>query len=129
MLKLNITQEVLDTLGFSEYWDEHGTWGGRTLTFNNGKRFRIIEQQEMEDSGDGYIDQPMYVANHFYFVGWFALPPTKAKYYDLFFLHEIYECIEKEYPDCVNEFVDICKKVNMKPYIDNFLKEREAKKR
>lgn len=129
MFKLNITQGVLDKLGFSEYWDENGTWGGRTLTFSNGTRFRIIEQLEMEDENEGYGalsgSQPKYIANYFYFVGWFALPPTKAKSYDLFFLHEMYECIEKEYPDCVDEFVDICKKANMKPYIDSYLEERE----
>lgn len=105
MRKLNITDTILDKLGFSEYWDEHGTWGGRTLTFSNGTKFRIIEQEEMDDEHDGYGVlsgiESTYVANHFYFAGWFAIPKTDAGHYDLFFLHEMYECIEKEYPDLV----------------------------
>jgi hypothetical protein len=44
-VKLNITDTILDKLGFSEYQDEHGTWGGRTLTFSDGTRFRIIPDE------------------------------------------------------------------------------------
>lgn len=112
MTKLNITDTVLDKLGFSPYWDEHGTWGGRTLTFKNGTKFRIIEQEEM----DGDFDQA-YVANHFYFAGWFAIPKTSAGHYDLFFLHQMFECIKKEYPDCVDEFTSKCESLNMGSYI------------
>jgi len=128
MDKLNITDTILDKLGFSEYWDENGTWGGRTLTFSNGTRFRIVEQIEMEDEHEGYgamsNSEPRYIANHFYFVGWFAIPKTEAKHYELYFLHELYKCIESEYPDCLAEFIAKCKEQNMKPYIDEYLKER-----
>ena len=55
MKRLNITDKILDKLGFSEYWDEHCTWGGRTLTFSNGTRFRIIEQEEMDDDTFYYM--------------------------------------------------------------------------
>ena len=125
MRRLNITGSVLDKLGFSEYWDEHGTWGGRTLTFSNEKRFRIIEQEEMEDENEGYgamsNSKPTYTANYFYFVGWFAIPKTEARHYNLFFLHEMYECIEKEYPECLDEFVSKCETGNMKTYIEDYL--------
>jgi len=128
MRKLNITDTILDKLGFSEYWDEHGTWGGRTLTFSNGTRFRIIEQEEMDDEHEGYGalsgSEATYVANHFYFAGFFAIPKIDANHYDLFFLHEMYECIEKEYPDCLEEFTAKCKGLNMKPYIHYYLTER-----
>ena len=128
MRKLIITDTILDKLGFSEYWDEHGTWGGRTLTFSDGTRFRIIEQEEMDDEHEGYGalsgSEATYVANHFYFAGFFAIPKIDVGHYDLFFLHEMYECIEKEYPDYIDEFVAKCKDVNMKPYIDEYLTER-----
>lgn len=124
MKRLNITDTILDKLGFSEYWDEHCTWGGRTLTFSNGTRFRIIEQEEMDDDSEGYSSDGCYVAAHFYFADWFALPKIDKGHFDLFFLHEMYECIEKCYPDCVEEFVSKCKELKMGSFIDDFLKER-----
>lgn len=132
MRKLNITDTVLDRLGFSEYWDEDGTWGGRTLTFSNGTKFRIIERDEVDDIYDGYgalsNDEPTYIANHFYFAGFFAIPKKKC-YYDLYFLHQMYECIEEEYPECLDEFINKCKEVNMKPYIDEYLIVRKYRNR
>lgn len=128
MDRLNITSIILDKLGFSEYWDEHGDSGGRTLTFSNGQLFRIMELLEMDDEHEGYGAyggcEPKYIAHHFSFVGWFAIPKTEAIGRDLFFLHEMYECIEKEYPDCLEEFTDKCKDLNMSPYIDDYLTER-----
>jgi len=119
MEKLSITSKVLDKIGFSEYWDEHGTWGGRTLTFSNGTMFRIIEQEEMDDDSEGYSPNGRYVANHFYFTGWFAIPEISSNiYFDLFFLHQMYECIEAVYPECLPEFVEKCKKLKMGSYIE-----------
>ena len=86
MKRLNITDGVLDKLGFSEYWDEHGTWGGRTLTFSNDTIFRIIEQEEMEDDSEGYSKDGVYVAQYFYFADWFAIPKIDKGHFDLFFL-------------------------------------------
>jgi hypothetical protein len=125
MRKLNLTDTILDKLGFSEYWDEHGTWGGRTLTFKNGLKFRIIDQEEMDDDTEGYGDGT-YIAQHFYFGGWFAWEKINGEH-DLFFLHEMYECIEKYYPTCLEEFVEKCKSLRMKIYIDDFLAVREQK--
>lgn len=127
MRKLNITDRVLSKLGFSEYWDEDATWGGRTLTFSNGTRFRIIEQEEMDDDMEGYSNG-IYVAHYFCFAGWFALGNTNIDGgCDLFFLHEMYECIEKYYPTCLQEFVDKCKSLKMQIYIDEYLSERAEK--
>jgi hypothetical protein len=123
-MKLNITSEVLDKLGFSEYWDEDGTWGGRTLKFNT-QQFRIAEQEETDDDTSGYGIDPTYIANHYYFVGWFAVPKIEANHYNLFFLHEMYECIEKEYPDCLEEFHTKCIILNMGRYLHEYLIERE----
>lgn len=126
MKRLNITDGVLDKLGFSEYWDENCTWGGRTLTFSNNKMFRIVAQEEMDDDSEGYSHDGCYVASHFYFTGWFAIPKIDSSHFDLFFLHEMYECIEKCYPDCLEEFISKCKEVKMGSFIDDFLKKRNA---
>jgi hypothetical protein len=87
----------------------------------------------MDDEHEGYgamsNSEPRYIANHFYFAGWFAMPKSDARHYDLFFLHEMYECIEKEYPDCLDEFIAKCKELNMKPYIDEYLAVRGENER
>lgn len=56
----------------------------------------------------------------FHFAGWFAIPKTQG-YSDLFFLHEMYECIEKYYNSCLPEFVEKCDSLKMKVYIDEYL--------
>lgn len=127
MRRLNITDKVLDRLGFSEYWDEHGDWGGRTLTFSNGTRFRIIDTEENEDDSYGYSKDGTYVAQHFYFADWFAIPKIDKGHFDLFFLHEMYECIEQCYPDCLEEFVSKCRQLKMGVYLDDYLKCRVSK--
>lgn len=128
MERLNITEKVLDKLGFSEYWDEHGTWGGRTLTFADGTDFRIMELEEMEDDSEGYESDGRYVAHRYKFAGNFAIPPLEgdSAYMDLFFLHEMYECIEANYPAYLPEFTSKCVGVRMGSYIDEFLSYREA---
>lgn len=123
MRKLIITDDVLDKLGFSEYWDEHGTYGTRTLRFDDGTKFIILEQEEMDDSTEGYGDG-MYVAHHFRFEGH---RNGMEGVHELFFLHQMYECIEKYFPSYLDEFVEKCEKVKMKPYIDDFLRERKNK--
>jgi len=116
MERLLITSTMLDKLGFSEYWDENGDWGGRTLTFSNGERFRIMETEEKDDDTDGYASGGNYIAHHFSFAGWFATPAIEG-HSDLFFLHEMYECIAKYYPSCLPEFTDKCIKLKMKLYL------------
>lgn len=123
MGKLNITSEVLDKLGFTEYWDEHGTWGGRTLVFSDGTQFRIMEQCEMDDDSEGYSRNGSYVANHWSFEGWFAIPKADGEH-ELFFLHEMYECVKKYYPNCLVEFVEKCKAVKMGGYIELHLQSK-----
>lgn len=51
---MRITDKLLDVLGFSEYWDNHGTSGCRTLTICKDKYLRIVEVDETEDQNEGY---------------------------------------------------------------------------
>ena len=118
--KLNITDGVLDALGFSDYWDEDGDWGSRILDFENGTRFRIAEMCETDENHEG-----KYIANHYWFAGWYASPKISIGNpddTDLFFLHEMYECIAKFYPKCLPEFTCRCNKVKMISYIEGYLK-------
>lgn len=119
MLRLNITDKVLDKLGFGPYQDGSGDWGTRTLVFNNDVRFEIRELDEKDDDMDGYGGmagiEGKYCASHFEFDG-----------HELFFLHQMYECIEKYFPSCLDEFVEKCDEMNMKPYIDDFLDHRKT---
>jgi len=124
MKKLNITDKVLDKLGFSEYWDEHGTWGTRSLKFDDGTIFMITEQEEMDDVYEGYSGmvnaKPEYVAQHFYYLDKEGKKTTHGiKEYELFFIHEMYDCIKACYPNHLQEFVSKCESVHMGSYIES----------
>lgn len=114
-MKLNITDTVLDKLGFSEYWDEHGTWGTRTLTFSDNTKLTIIEYEEQD--ADYYENGNLYIAHHFVFNGSLKQKPEKDGYYDLFFLSDLYKCIAELFPDNLEEFVNKCKDLYMFEYI------------
>jgi len=116
MRKLAITSSILDKLGFSEYWDENGDWGGRTLTFTDGTRFRIIQQGELEDDNYGYPGG-VFIGEHFTFSGFFALPEVSSDH-DLFFLHEMQTCIAIHYPSGLTEFNNKCKALRMGVYLN-----------
>lgn len=117
-MKLNITDTVLDKLGFTDYWDEDGDWGGRILKFSDGNWLRIIEHGEIDDDSYGHTSGGRYIANHYSFAGFFALPPIQGNH-DLFFLHEMYQCIKMYYSDSLEEFENKCRDLKMGVYIDD----------
>lgn len=110
--RINVTSEVLDKLGFGEYWDEHGDWGYRPLTFKDGTIFRLAEYNEVDDDSYGMAEGGRYVPNHYFFQGGFQSPEKKSNC-KIYFLHELYQLIKKEYPDSANEFLDKCKALKM----------------
>lgn len=118
MHKLNITDTILDKLGFSEYWDEHGDWGGRILDFKSGDRLQVIETEENDDDTYGYGDG-CYIAHHFSFAGFFAIPKLKDAHYhhDVYFLHDLYEIISELYPNALEEFIQKCRELKMDSYL------------
>lgn len=107
-----VTQTVLDRLGFSEYWDENGTWGGRTLTFLDGTKLRIGSFDEMDDDSEGYCPNGRYQPQTFKFLGWFAIPKVEADF-EIVFLKDLYKVVKEVYPHCEVEFVGKCKKLKM----------------
>lgn len=128
MLRLNLTTTILDKLGFRDYNDSSGDWGTRTLPFEDGTWFRIAEVDEKDDDSDGYSFHGSYVSNHYYYAGYIANPKNDAPHCDLFFLHEMYEVIEKYYPAVLDEFVTKCRTLKMGSYIDDYLKVRDSEK-
>lgn len=125
-MKLNITDHVLSKLGFSEYWDDNGNSGSRILEFKNGEVFKISEQCQMDDGNEGYGgmcgQDPMYISNHYCFMGWYASPQIKdVGTIDLFFLSDIYYCIRKYYPECVDEFINKVRSNYMIKYINHLI--------
>lgn len=114
--RLPVTSFVLDHLGFHEYHDEHGTWGYRWLIIGDNK-FEITEIGETVDDSDGYADWGTFKSDH-----WSYNKGKKNTHYELFFLHEMYQCIQSEFPvEFLAEFESICRKNKMGVYIDSYL--------
>src|SRR5688572_16570413 len=114
--KLLLTDEVLDVLGFSPYWDEHCVWGIRTLRFSNDNFLTVADYEEMYDDTEGNWFEGTYIAHHFSFY------PTKSRleanqetnyWGDTFFLHELYDIVEYYFPSNLEEFTQNCNKHNM----------------
>lgn len=125
-MRLNITDDVLDKIGFSEYWDDDGDSGTRTLSFKNGDRLVIVEYLQMDDDTEGYLTNGIYRSDHYLFVGYKAIPKSENDY-DLFFLEQMYEVIKELYPNCLNEFLDKCREVKMIEYVQEHIAETETK--
>lgn len=121
--ELLLSDMVLDRLGFSEYWDENCTWGGRTITLGaaDGEYcIRILDQEEMDDDIQGFYGGGNHVAHTFSYTGFFGTPSTEH-YSDLYFLHQLYDLIEFLCPQHTNEFILRCNKNNMGNQIKSYL--------
>lgn len=125
--RLPITEDVIDKLGFTEYWDEHCVWGTRSLRFFDGSFFTITEYLEQDDINEGYRLEKFYEANHYGY--WSEMDNMKDTniYRNLFFIEDLYDVIEAFHPDKISEFLERCKKVNMEYYIQQYLDYRKLK--
>lgn len=126
--KLLLTDKVLDTLGFTEYWGECGEFGNRQLYLQaedadpiplaKGEfpRYLIYEMDELPYGQDaGYALVTKYEAAYF----------STKDFFPIYFLHEMYEDIVcRRAPEEVEFFTDLLKKkgVNMYPYIEEYLR-------
>lgn len=119
--ELLLSSRILDRLGFSEYWDEHCTWGGRSITFAGDDSIRIIDQEEMDDDTEGNWYDGVHIAAHYRYSGWFDVPRRDEHDSDLYFLHQLYDVVETIYPQHIAEFIERCKKNNMGGYIESYL--------
>ena len=93
MDNLLITSKVLDVLGFSEYWDMHGTSGTRTLKLPDGGVIILVEIDETPDDSDGYSLEGEYVSNHYRHAPWVYPEKFKQPYgpeKPVYFLHDLY---------------------------------------
>ena len=111
--ELLLTEDVLDKLGFTEYWAGSGDYGKRLLKFSDGPFYTINEMDSLEDNSYGY-SYAEYSANRY-------LSDNFGK--SLYFLHDLYEDIlGKRTVEEVGEFINKTKEVNMFPYIESWLK-------
>ena len=112
MRMLNLTDDILDKLGFSGYRDGAGNYGTRTMVFDNGDSLRIMEHDQQDDGSQGY-GEPVYVSEHFSYVH----KNSPAHSEDLFFLHELYNCVIMWHGDSLIEFRKKCEFLNMGSYL------------
>lgn len=119
---LLLTDGVLDTLGFSDYWAGAGDYGHRSLDMGGevgDKRkegeyptYKIWVIDEIDDPEAGYgYSPPRYCSKHICTKDWQTIT----------FLHEMYEDIlSRRTPEEFQAFVELTKKdgVNMWPYLE-----------
>lgn len=110
---MRITDKLLDVLGFSEYWDNNGQSGCRTLTLPSGKRIRIVDVDETDDIMYGYGD-PQYHSQYYYWGQTFAVNKVNLPPKDLVMLKDLYDLIKDIHGDeALHEFVQLLKDKNM----------------
>lgn len=125
---LLLTNEVLDALGFTEYWAGCGDFGDRRLDLGGVvEDVRLTSKKEYpkyliyvidgaeqdEASGQGY-GEPEHIAEHF----------CDKDFRGIYFLHEMFEDISKRRtPEELDAFTELTKKkgVNMFAYIRSYL--------
>jgi hypothetical protein len=108
-MRLAISDDVLDTIGFTEYWDSNGDSGDRRLVIGDSV-FEIIECGIIDDDMYGYGSGGKYATTRWYY-----------KSAELFFLHDMYKCIEADFPaEFLSAFEEICRKKKMGPYLDSY---------
>ena len=104
--RIPLTEDVITKLGFGEYWGDCGDSGTRNLTNPDKPNFglmRIHEVDQKDDACDGYCMIKEYVANHF----------TTEKFESIYFLHELFDEAEKNFPDAIPLLTGNAKKYNM----------------
>jgi hypothetical protein len=118
--ELLITQRVLDRLGFGEYWDEHGTWGTRTLSLvsTDVELFILDEQEEMDDDMEGHHVGGAHVAQTWQ---WNGVRNNKLNsgnsIYQVYFLHQLYDIIAAFYPTKLALFEQKAYEANLARYV------------
>lgn len=125
--ELILTQGVLDTLGFSEYWGDCGDSGTRTLDLGakvgderllakkEFPSYNIHVIDETDDPCAGYCGAPLYYSETI----------TNKDFVPMYFLHEMWEdIVARRTTEEVQAFVELTMKrgVNMYPYIESYIK-------
>ncbi len=114
-----LTDKALDVLGFSEYWAGCGDFGERCFGVQGVELYRLVEMDENDDPDMGYGNGiPEYYPCHY------GEPFTsKDSLRHIYFLHELYDSIESNNPNLLNQFISKtkAKNVNMFPYIESYL--------
>jgi hypothetical protein len=129
--ELLLTSELLDNMGFSEYWGDSGDSGSRTLNLGakigderliSNKEYPLYyihEIDEKNDECDGYCGSLNYC----------PFKITNKDFHSMYFLHEMYEDIlSRRTPEELDKFLEITKSTNVNcyNYLMSYLKYKEA---
>lgn len=110
---LQFTDRIADLIGFGEYSGGY-CFGTRSLWFGNGASLILTRVNEMEDGSDGLSDTGDFIGEHFVYDS-----KTLNSQLEIFFLHDLYQCIKEEWPEYLQSFVATCKMLKMQSYIPN----------
>jgi hypothetical protein len=111
---LQFTDRIADLLGFGEFCDENWVSGTRTLWFGNGALLTLIRVNEREDDSDFLVRDGDFIGEHFLYES-----TLLDRQVEIFFLHDLYQCIKEEWPEYLQSFVATCKMLKMQSYIPN----------
>lgn len=133
--EMNLTEDALDRLGYTEYWSGCGDFGERFFSvkradgvLDDKRGCHIVTVQDTMEDGSafpyGYDDQPCYTPS--YYSGTRKGPKTRT----LYFIHDLYEDIAENAPLLLDIFIEQTKKegVNMYPYIKSYLDYKERQR-
>ena len=116
ILKLAITEDVLERLGFSDYDDENCTWGNRRLNVRRGLNDKWPDEcyvLQIIDYGDFPEDNGAEFNDCFYYAGWFELLKqwqTKDGWH-LNTVKDLYKIIYLYHNEYLHDFKEILKKL------------------
>jgi hypothetical protein len=101
VLKIPVTDLVLEKIGFTDYDDEHCTWGNRRLMFGNMAAWYKLQIVE-------YCDYPEENGREvgFSYQGWFEIIPNPKpnNAWDIITVRDIYKIIYLYHPEWLNVF-------------------------
>ena len=109
--EINLTDEMLDHLGFKEWWGGSGYWGSSQINLA-GVPIRIFRTHEELDINMGYGESASYQSSHYCgdkFNG------------NIYFLHELLEYVKSfNSEQCTELFIEKCKLTNLGEYIESY---------
>lgn len=95
ILNLPVTDDLLERLGFTDYDDEHGTWGNRRLRFGDFTRGEYDKWYVLQIMDFGDYPEDNDRPEGFVYAGWFEyLPPYKTNDgWDINTVRDLYKII------------------------------------
>ncbi len=114
-MECHLSDKLLSHIGFSEWWGDPGDSCSSQIDLGGGVIYRIHCIDEKEDDADGYGTWPVQYQPYYY------TPEDFGGH--IYFLHQLFNDIALRSGEAgVNAFIDLCKKKNLWPYLESYLK-------